>query len=127
MRREELRIGNWFWSTGDMEQEDGEWRLKQVEPHDLFNPYKFPEFGKPVELTEEWLRGFGFEESIDSWGGFLIEIGNSERIRLVEVEGIGWCWPLNGYKHPETKYVHQVQNLFYCLSGEELPNPAKKP
>jgi len=70
----------------------------------------------PVELTEEWLLKFGFEK-------------DSEYI-----VGAGICWyfkhPDYKYKLSETfrllllgidlKYVHQLQNLFFSLTEEDL-------
>lgn len=71
---------------------------------------------EPIELTEEWLLQFGFKK-------------NSEYI-----VGAGICWyfkhPYYKYKLSESfrlmllgidlKHVHQLQNLYFALTGEEL-------
>jgi len=46
---------------------------------------------KPIPLTEEWLLKFGFEKKI------------------------GW----DDYEY-HIEYVHQLQNLYYALKGEEI-------
>ena len=83
-------------------------------------PYsQFSEFISPIELTEEWLLRMGFEkvksyyeeaETFDFYyGNIYFDMANQST-------------KINGYYClsfvPE--YVHQLQNLFYCLTGEEL-------
>ena len=70
---------------------------------------------KPIPLTEEWLLKFGF----------------------IPLDGLNWClgkikvWSgATGIYHQFTtpddiddvllKYVHQLQNLYFALRGEEL-------
>jgi hypothetical protein len=69
----------------------------------------------PIPLTEEWLLKFGFKRLNNAWNGphrndFSIwnPIGNPEFILNDTV--------LN----PRTEYVHQLQNLYFALTGEEL-------
>lgn len=70
---------------------------------------------EPEPLTEEWLKKFGFEYepgSIDVWwvGSFGIDAaGKSYHYTCGEyIHGIG------------IKHVHQLQNLYFALTGEEL-------
>lgn len=74
---------------------------------------------KPISLTEEWLLKFGF----DSHGKienemfiFQIIFHDCYHITYKEKEGygIGECF-LQGYPS-----VHQLQNLYFALTGEEL-------
>ena len=71
----------------------------------------------PIPLNEEWLNKFGFEKSFgDYWmesnSGFYFGISsNGELMYLFDEEMI--C-PAN------IKYVHQLQNLFFALTGKEL-------
>lgn len=83
-------------------------------------------FIKPIPLTEEWLRKFGMDSldmEIDyvEWG-----FDNGEKFNIVQ-DGIGNKFPFYfeydlgfGNNRIEIKYVHQLQNLFYCLTGNEL-------
>ena len=68
---------------------------------------------KPIELTEEWLLKFGFQ-SIKHNNYYLHPFTFREnKIRI-------------GYKTStrhlanDIKYVHQLQNLYFAIMGEEL-------
>ena len=73
---------------------------------------------KPIPLTEEWLIKFGFEKFealTDIW-----VLGN---FRIVGFKGVFKFYytdvePHNNNTHLE--YVHQLQNLYHALTGEEL-------
>ncbi len=78
---------------------------------------------KPIQLNEDWLVKFGFENVDD-------EIDYSEFVlNYVTIEGNGSDKqePFHfvrdvDYRERKTeiKYVHQPQNLYWCLCGEEL-------
>jgi len=55
---------------------------------------------KPIPLTEEWFLKFGFEGNSGTFAWKLSPAG-----KVINVE----C-----------KYVHQLQNLYFALTGEEL-------
>jgi len=71
---------------------------------------------KPVPLTEEWLFEFGFINDFSKdfrvrligyrLGDFFI----TEKMKLLTSD-------INSVK---IKYVHQLQNLYFALTGEEL-------
>ena len=86
---------------------------------------------KPIELTEEWLLKFGFEKSdnefyTETFKGdnksdyyFCIRI-NDNLCDLVICERVD---EINNYDLIVPKYiqhVHQLQNLYFALTGEEL-------
>lgn len=70
---------------------------------------------EPIELTEEWLLGFYFEtDKIIYWNG-NISLGffkdgffYTPTSEILLKRGI------------ELKYVHQLQNLYFALTGKEL-------
>jgi hypothetical protein len=75
-------------------------------------------FIEPIPLTEEWLLKFGFEYRkeilFDGWYSKLI---NYNSIRIFKDE--------NGFfKYYSSityiQHVHQLQNLYFALTGEEL-------
>ena len=75
-----------------------------------------------VELTEEWLLKFGFEKDEmhnciviykDSY--IHIEIAFECDIKIVTISGSE-----AGDHMEHIKYVHQLQNLYFALTGEEL-------
>ena len=75
---------------------------------------------EPIPLTEEWLVKFGIELNFEelengskllSWvkGAFNLEIDKDGKI----------CFEV--YSHYiEVKYVHQLQNIYFTLTEEEL-------
>ena len=83
---------------------------------------------KPIPLTEEWLLKFGFIKSYNSFGD-TFHIMNKDNITSdFDVEywskGNGkWrnSWYIKQTIKPfNIKYVHQLQNLFFALTGKEL-------
>jgi len=78
---------------------------------------------EPIPLTEEWLLKFGFSKK-DVAGCDPYYFYNNEFFE------IGWrvdehldvSFSGNNYSNefPHIKYVHQLQNLFFALTGEEL-------
>lgn len=73
---------------------------------EIYQPFK------PIPLTEEWLLKFGFEEKYG-----YIKNGvhlNTDYSLFIEDE-IGFNeWTA------DCEYVHQLQNLYFALTGEEL-------
>jgi len=82
---------------------------------------------KPIPLTEEWLRQFGFLKDDD--GNYWIDL-QTHYLELV---------PSRGYLYPtyvqvpemsyedeqrviinRIEFVHELQNLYFALRGEEL-------
>jgi hypothetical protein len=124
MNANELRVGNWVEANSPMMQ------VKEITEHTvgLYMPgseadpflYDIDEIN-PIPLSPEILEKFGFGKDISSqYGGYLIKVKEGESIRIVNDESIGWHWPMNGYNRPITNYVHQLQNLIFALTGEEL-------
>lgn len=72
--------------------------------------------GRAIPLTEEWLLRFGFQKVNHITNGVfyfhkLIKISVYPN-GMVELRGsAGWAKVL---------YVHQLQNLYFALTGEEL-------
>lgn len=122
MKASELRIGNWFKNLR---------RNKEVTAG--YNTFYFLSEGpleeddiQPIPLTEEWLLKFGFED--DSYAVFrkVIDKGISISVSFQDYAHTMLCdhpvtiWP-NDYSIPiKCQYVHQLQNLYFALTGEEL-------
>lgn len=83
---------------------------------------------KPIPLTEEWLFKFGFEidESNDNKKTKTLstQVSNTESLYFDENEWyISHDWNNNNFKNTfwnQPKYVHQLQNIYFALTGEEL-------
>jgi hypothetical protein len=71
------------------------------------------EYLQPIPLTEEWLLKFGFEKhiTIDTYPTFAKQMFNWND-SILYVIGYGFI--------NHIKYVHQLQNLYYALTNEEL-------
>jgi hypothetical protein len=72
---------------------------------------------KPIPLTEEWLLKFGFELDIE-------DDGYSKGKYKASVSDEGCIFFIYDSYYPieicEFKYIHQLQNLYFALTGEEL-------
>lgn len=70
---------------------------------------------KPIQLTEDILVKLGFEKN-----GGRLTLGRftyDSNQRRFEIEG--YEYDFNGITF-EASYVHQLQNVFFALTGEEL-------
>jgi len=75
---------------------------------------------QPIPLAPEILNQVGEVDKISGYGGWIINITEAgEGIRIVEDEK-GFHWPFNGYLKVRTDFVHQLQNLYFALTGNEL-------
>lgn len=123
MKVKELRIGNLVlnqWGEIDSVEQIGI-SLVQFE-----NGYCREDDLKPIPLTEEWLLKFGFEPF---FGLGLVKRGLSVDGTVAHFSFDYWRLgdQANYLENDdfveipiEIKYVHQLQNLYYALTGEEL-------
>lgn len=113
MTAQELRLGNYIENAGNLFQ------IRDAE--DLLDVETFLKHGsfKPIPLTEEWLRKFGFGKCDEH------ECGHNTH----EVFGFYYDWHFKRFyleaetdrvRVPHIKYVHTLQNLYFALTGEEL-------
>lgn len=112
MEIRELRIGNWY-----------EWHGKQsqITLSDFIEEYETGQsfFHKhPIPLTEEWLVKFGFEWSIAHQAHHLE--GFAYVIDICQLYCRVIKYKRNGEVLTSIKHVHQLQNLYFALTGEEL-------
>jgi len=75
----------------------------------------------PIPLTEEWLTKFGFhktaEDDFDKTFGDIDQISiRSNKLYVTDKFGVY----LNPKRIAIIQYVHQLQNLYFALTGEEL-------
>lgn len=107
----ELRIGNLLYI------QTGATSLCPIEITglDIYDQFKgFIPSLQPIPLTEEWLVKFGFEKK-RGWDDSPFYKKNDVDIYIVSDKSF-----TNELDVP-IKHVHQLQNLYYALTGEELP------
>lgn len=83
----------------------------------------------PIPLNEEWLLKFGFEKRdncyrLDSGAGSIV-IDVSDILTAILGDGVyihsGTSDHLeHGFYSAHIEYIHQLQNLYFALTGEEL-------
>jgi len=115
MKASELRIGNYVCGL-KMEEP-----IRRINDSIQYN-YKTERYElddidldcfEPIPLTEEWLLKFGFESN---------PYQDRYENKVIQVE----CNKLRGYTElwidgmPHIKYIHQLQNLYFALTGQEL-------
>jgi hypothetical protein len=121
MKANELRIGNWVMiDPSSIPQQVCDVMCDCVTTENTRGAH----YGlvDAIPLTEEWLLKFGFEKTM-SWTYVKDLVGN---LKLVYYLGEkGWSIGFKSYSDfPNLKYVHQLQNLYFALTGEELtPTP----
>ena len=72
----------------------------------------------PIPLTEEWLLKLGFEKYKDSFNDNRYRMDYyAHDIVFIGDELYGY---LDNQKLKNTIYVHQLQNLYFALTDEEL-------
>lgn len=111
MKASELRINNWYDHDGD---------YRQVTPKTIEEVWEAERsWCKPIPLTEEWMVRFGFKDNEYTFdlhsGRKTITFNWSSRIISTGYRSGLYC---KKYRH--IQYVHQLQNLYFALSGEEL-------
>lgn len=117
MKETELRIGNWVrikdvpttneWQVegiGNLQQVGGQlWSIEELEP---------------IPLTEEWLERFGFNQLSDVWEFWKNSHWDLKQHKL---ENKWWLYCCGEEVDCiRIDYVHQLQNLYFALTGEEL-------
>jgi hypothetical protein len=120
MKAAELRVGNLLLNPYSDEPEivdrikrstalNTEWEVNE----------EHPDFFKPIPLTEEWLLKFGFRDNTLAYEIYK-QVGDAG-YSLVDDVGDGSIWYV-----PPVKYVHQLQNLYFALTGTELELSVKE-
>ena len=118
MEAKELRIGNYVYPFDDINLVDIKTIFKDsvcVSRKDFKDTY----YLEPIPLTKEWLLKFGFKYlSSDKeflrldYGGIVF---NSDDSDLFNIVTLNVCSKLIIIKH-----VHQLQNLYFALTQQEL-------
>jgi hypothetical protein len=113
MKANELRIGNYVTLNKDIKIINGN-LIKEQQQSDMI---KGEVYLKPIPITEEWLLKFGFLKDLDndiylSINPYAFLFWQNDRVELLDND--------NNFMISYCRYVHQLQNLYFALTGEEL-------
>lgn len=117
MEANELRIGNLVYRVfSPYGQEKDRW-IETIERTEKGNDLSLPSSHiKPIPLTDEFLHNLGFRSS-RNWDHIYVNDNIDLKINVVNSRFELW----NVYGPVSiVKYVHQVQNLVFALTGSEL-------
>lgn len=115
----ELRIGNWIHNPiqGINFQVDLATIGNVMRDNDKRN--KVPDYSlyKPIPITEEIILKCGFDKN----SYYYIH----KKTYFIFTFGLGLCYinidsMFESFSRDETKHLHQLQNLYFAITGEEL-------
>ena len=114
----ELRIGNLveYKITDKFDERKEWWEVSKIDADDIHWLSKVDtndDDFRAIPLTEEWLLKCGFVENCyqDRFENKFIHV------ECNKIRGKTELWIEN---IPHIKYIHQLQNLYFALTGEEL-------
>jgi hypothetical protein len=105
IKANELRMGNLILKNGNLHYTNY-MTIRDVYGRSVTDKVKF----EPIPLTEEWLFKFGFV--------YLNEHGWIKNNVFDFL--LNSSFELDWYENAPCKHVHQLQNLYFALTGEEL-------
>ena len=106
LQANELRIGNLVYDSD------------RVKPFAATDFMQNEDFYEPIPLTPEWLERMGFDNDCNATFGEY----NAEyrwEINVLVLWGSDGCTEGHNIHFP-CNHVHQLQNLYFALTGEEL-------
>lgn len=120
MKSSELRIGNLFELSKGIFGLPETVKLNAYQIYNLSNKEEgaivaeYYHYITPIPLTQDWLLKFGF--ILNPWG-WVIKSNNDFGLTL-SVKSFNY--KVSGNNQVKVKHVHQLQNLYFALTGEEL-------
>jgi len=122
MKAAELRIGNYVNISKKVNQ------MQLVNFVEIHYTENFENY-EPIPLTEKWLLKLGFGDITNECATkavniktfcktFRVEGCNEQQTIFIELGSRGWTFKSIGY--PLYNYVHQLQNLYFALTSQEL-------
>lgn len=116
MKASELRIGNWV-KVDDLPIEQVTLDMFAT----LFRAQRTISLFEGVPITEEWLLKFGFVKLNHTYslGQIRIDWFNKNTMMRIHGQDDNYIQTLIEIEN-KFQHVHQLQNLYFALTGEEL-------
>lgn len=118
MNANELRIGSYVMHRDNMVVVT-EIKQEHIKYKKVFNDGDWDYLSNihPIPLTEEMLLKCGFEHNYNAYYG---PKNNKEfNLKIAEHDGV-YQIAITAYFILEVKFIHQLQNLYFVLTGKEL-------
>jgi hypothetical protein len=120
MKANELRIGNWVNEFRNVERKLFKHQITNADDIKCFED-KWVHY-EPIPLTEEWLLSFNINE-LKEQDVYRVNYVDYHKKNNTFNYCLGYYFNEEGYIEnifKKIKYVHQLQNLYFALTGEEL-------
>jgi len=119
MKAAELRMGNWVEKSLLDKSISIGYQIKAFDFKEWENAIY-----KPISLTEDWLKKFGFEKNDGKYGLNWFHGKYEDWTPVLRKDEFGFYWAI-GDEVPamvciRLPYVHTLQNLYVALKEEEL-------
>lgn len=116
----ELRVGNWVIRIKGTENNTQTFfEYKIIAPDDYYYPFAKNCF--PINITPSILGKSGFKHEFGDWYLNKPTEGIDDGLPFLRYHRNDGCWYLDKMKlWSQPVYLHQLQNLFYALSKQEL-------
>ncbi|EKT4545836.1 hypothetical protein AAIP58_000087 [Flavobacterium psychrophilum] len=118
MNASELRIGNYIKTITEGTHSQIVWQISLVGSELGVNSYHISKI-KPVLITKKKLLNFGYSFEND----FVFTLKNDFRYSIF-IKNDKYYFNYQGacgeFLNKRVKYVHQIQNLYFSLTGHEL-------
>jgi hypothetical protein len=114
MKASELRIGNlisWI-SSGNIE------KVMKIDIN-YVNIVSESDL-KPIELTSEWLLKFEFNSIVSKKRNFCIDWSVKDKFEITEIHFNYFIYYVKNEEPIYVTNVHQLQNLYFAITGKEL-------
>lgn len=116
----DVRVGNWVLKlTGRDVKDQSFFEYKAIALDEYY--YTFARDCFPIKLSPEILGECGFKHEFGDWYINLPSPDREEGVPLLRYRHKEKAWYLGNLELPaQPVYVHQLQNLYYALTRQEL-------
>lgn len=125
MKAKDLRVGNLVKQPDRIGKVQEIWS-DAVRLEGFNNGYSYG-YTEPIPLAEKWLLKLGFNRVYHKLTGEHSHLPSHFNLNGFRIDVEYYCgseevcyYEFNLYPNADLKYVHQLQNLFFAITGQEL-------